>query len=252
MGCRSGERRRWAPRRASRTPGDARRSPQGIEAARQPAGHGRLTRTLSTGPPGDRGSCRHLTGWRSAGRVPLGHVCTERRRAAGRAERILPLWRRIRMAGRPRWDRRQRVAGRSRSWRARRGRPRSGFMGSGPSQRSRPRRHAPTARPPPPRGFPRSPEKGAPGPPGQREESRRLEDRPLRGAEPRPPLRSWRPVRPVRALQCRTLKVPKPWSSMSSPRANASFTAEKGVDRWTLEPARKPLARRDPPTRTGP
>ena len=133
---------------------------------------------------------------------------------------------------------------------ARRGRPRSGFMGGGPS---------PALAPAPTRAY-GSPTASAGSPVHRRkvrpvhpatEESRKLEDRPLRGAEPRPPLRSWRPVR---VLRCRTLKVPKPWSSMSSPRANASFTAEKGVDRWTLEPGAcpQPLSRRNPPTRTGP
>ena len=160
----------------------------------------------------------------TAGRIPLGHACTERRRVAGRAERILPLWRHIRMAGRSRWDRRhQRVAGRSRSWRARRGRPRSGFMGGGPS---------PALAPAPTRAY-GSPTASAGSPVHRRkvrpvhpatEESRKLEDRPLRGAEPRPPLRSWRPVR---ALRCRTLKVPKPWSSGARCRRHIRQTGRR-------------------------
>ena len=34
-------------------------------------------------------------------------------------------------------------------------------------------------------------------------------------------------LRPVRALRCRTLKVPKPRSSIPSPRASASFAASR-------------------------
>ena len=92
---------------------------------------------------------------------------------------------------------------------------------AGRPQRSRPRRHAygsPTAS----AGSPVHRRKVRPVHPAT-EESRRLEDRPLRGAEPRPPLRSWRPVR---ALRCRTLKVPKPWSSGARCRA----TFDRPVD----------------------